>query len=55
MQVIISGKSSIEALTKDGFLSYARVVGYSSECLEQHAGRKQRVIGDGNNWLDQRV
>jgi len=53
---VISGKRSSEVLTKDGFLSYTRAVGYSSECFEQHARGKQRAnFGDGNGWLGQRV
>ena len=53
---MISGKRSSEVLTKEGFLSYTRAVGYSSECFGQHARGKERAnCGDGNGWLGQRV
>jgi len=55
LNVIISGKSSPEVLTKDGFLNYVRAVGYSQECLGLHSGTKQKAnLGDGHNWVDER-
>ncbi|TFK17144.1 hypothetical protein FA15DRAFT_676274 [Coprinopsis marcescibilis] len=55
LNVIISGKSSPEILTKNGFLDYARAVGFSMECFGQHRGDPQPAnLGDGNGWRGER-
>lgn len=55
LNVIISGKSSPDVLTKDGFLNYVRAVGYSMECFGQHQGARQPAnLGDGNGAKDER-
>ncbi|KAF8160726.1 hypothetical protein B0H34DRAFT_653704 [Crassisporium funariophilum] len=55
LNVIISGKSSAEVLTPDGFLNYARAIGFSKECFGLHNGGKQRAnLGDGHGWVDER-
>lgn len=55
LNVIISGKSSPEVLTPEGFLNYARAIGFSKECFGVHSGGKQRAnLGDGHGWVDER-
>ncbi|KAF9527281.1 hypothetical protein CPB83DRAFT_768758 [Crepidotus variabilis] len=54
LNVIISGKSSPEVLTKDGFNNYARAVGYSIECFGQHRGDPQKAnLGDGHGYSNE--
>ncbi|KAJ2931546.1 hypothetical protein H1R20_g5638, partial [Candolleomyces eurysporus] len=55
LNVIISGKSSPDVLTKNGFANYVRAVGYSIECFGQHQGDPQPAnLGDGNGWKGER-
>jgi hypothetical protein len=54
LNVIISGKSSPEVLTKDGIVNYARAIGFSVECLGMHIGTPQTAdLGDGNGQVPQ--
>jgi hypothetical protein len=54
LNVIISGKSSPEVLTKDGIVNYARAIGFSVECLGMHIGVPQTAnLGDGNGEVPQ--
>ncbi|GJJ13523.1 hypothetical protein Clacol_007777 [Clathrus columnatus] len=47
--VIISGKSSPEVLTDDGFLNWSRSIGFDEEFLGLHIGTPQTAnLGDGN-------
>ncbi|KAF8647148.1 hypothetical protein AX16_006979 [Volvariella volvacea WC 439] len=56
LNVIISGLSSPQVLTKDGFLNYARAVGMSKECLGIHVGDPQPAnLGDGRGDVGERV
>ncbi|KAF7297338.1 hypothetical protein MIND_00967200 [Mycena indigotica] len=56
LNVIISGHSSPEVLTDDGFLNYAQAIGFSFECLHQHLGDPQSAnLGDGNGWVNQTI
>ncbi|KIJ35564.1 hypothetical protein M422DRAFT_139913, partial [Sphaerobolus stellatus SS14] len=50
--VIISGKSSPKVLTDDGFLNWARSIGFSHEFLGLHSGVLQTAsLGDRNGPL----
>jgi len=54
MNVIISGLSSPEVLTDDGFLNFAQALGMSFECLDIHLGGPQSAnLGDGNGFVNQ--
>ncbi|KAF7980781.1 hypothetical protein HWV62_36843 [Athelia sp. TMB] len=54
LNVIISGLSSPEVLTYDGFYNYAQAIGFSEECLGFHLGGPQSAnLGDGNGWVNQ--
>jgi hypothetical protein len=56
LNVIISGKSSPQVLTKGGIVNYARAIGFSSECLGLHIGKPQTAnLGDGNNDVNQMI
>ncbi|KAJ7209525.1 hypothetical protein GGX14DRAFT_630547 [Mycena pura] len=56
LQVIISGLSSPSVLTDDGFLNFAKAIGFSTECLGIHLGGPQTAnLGDGNGFLNQTV
>jgi len=56
LNVIISGLSSPDVLTDDGFLNFARAIGFSTECLGIHLGGPQTAnLGDGNGFLNQTV
>ncbi|PFH51981.1 hypothetical protein AMATHDRAFT_2470 [Amanita thiersii Skay4041] len=52
--VIISGLSSAAVLTNNGILTYARAIGFSSECLGIHIGDPQSAdLGDGHGSVNQ--
>ncbi|KAF8629248.1 hypothetical protein AX17_005827 [Amanita inopinata Kibby_2008] len=54
LNVIVSRLSSPAVLTNDGFLNYARAIGFSSECFGIHLGNPQSAnLGDGNGWVNQ--
>ncbi|KAF7976859.1 hypothetical protein HWV62_5576 [Athelia sp. TMB] len=54
LNVIISGLSSPQVLTYDGFYNYAQAIGFSEECLGFHLGGPQSAnLGDGNGWVNQ--
>ncbi|KAJ7648059.1 hypothetical protein FB45DRAFT_212771 [Roridomyces roridus] len=54
LNVIISGQSSPDVLTDDGFLTYIQSIGFSFECLGLHLGGPQSAnLGDGNGWVNQ--
>jgi len=56
LNVIISGLSDPRVLTDDGFLSWARSVKISTECLGLHLGGPQSAnLGDGNGAVNQTV
>ncbi|KAJ7782995.1 hypothetical protein B0H16DRAFT_1709825 [Mycena metata] len=56
LNVIISGLSSPDVLTDDGFLNFARAIGFSTECLGLHLGGPQSAnLGDGNGYVNQTV
>ncbi|KAJ7901696.1 hypothetical protein B0H14DRAFT_2668093 [Mycena olivaceomarginata] len=56
LNVIISGLSSPAVLTDNGFLNFARAIGFSTECLGQHIGGPQTAnLGDGNGYVNQTV
>ncbi|KAJ7124882.1 hypothetical protein C8R44DRAFT_840156 [Mycena epipterygia] len=56
LNVIISGLSSPAVLTDDGFLNFARAIGFSTECLGIHLGGPQSAnLGDGNGYVNQTV
>jgi hypothetical protein len=56
MNIIISGLSDPEVLTDKGFENYAKSLGFSIECLDQHkGGPMQADLGDGNGRVDQTV
>jgi len=53
LNVIISALSSSAVLTNDGFLNYARAIGFSTEFLF-HIGDPQKAnLGDGHGWVDE--
>ncbi|EIM83848.1 uncharacterized protein STEHIDRAFT_62467 [Stereum hirsutum FP-91666 SS1] len=56
LNVIISGLSSADVLTDDGFTNFARAAGMSTECLGIHLGAPQSAnLGDGNGAVNQTV
>jgi len=56
LNVIISGLSSPEVLTKAGIVNYARAIGFSAECLGLHIGTPQTAnLGDGNGNVPQEI
>ncbi|GJE94897.1 hypothetical protein PsYK624_110730 [Phanerochaete sordida] len=56
MNVVISGLSSPDVLTDDGFLNFARAIGFSEECLDIHLGAPQSAnLGDGNGFVNQTI
>lgn len=56
LNVIISGASSPDVLTDDGFTNFARAAGMSTECLRFHLGDPQSAnLGDGNDAVNQTV
>ncbi|ESK90826.1 secreted protein [Moniliophthora roreri MCA 2997] len=56
LNVIISGLSSAQVLTDEGFVNYARAIGFSKECLGIHLGDPMPAnLGDGNGWVNQTI
>lgn len=56
LNLIISGLSSPQVLTKAGIVNYARAIGFSSECLGLHFGDPQFAnLGDGNGDVPQMI
>ncbi|KAL5506941.1 hypothetical protein ACEPAH_6397 [Sanghuangporus vaninii] len=56
LNVVISGISSPLVLTDDGFLNYARSLGFSKECFGIHLGDPQSAnLGDGNGPVKQTI
>jgi len=56
LNIIISGLSSPHVLTDDGFLNFARSIGFSIECFGIHIGAPQSAnLGDGNGWVNQTI
>jgi len=56
LNVIISGLSTPDVLTRDGLVNYARAIGFSMECLGLHIGTPQTAnLGDGNGDVDQEM
>ncbi|KIY53704.1 hypothetical protein FISHEDRAFT_32828 [Fistulina hepatica ATCC 64428] len=56
LNVIISGLSSPEVLTESGFLTFARSIHFSKECLGIHLGGPAAAnLGDGNGPVNQTV
>jgi len=56
LNIIVSGLSSPPVLTNDGFLNFARSIGFSTECLGIHLGNPQSAdLGDGNGWVNQTI
>jgi len=56
LNVIISGLSSPAVLTDNGFLNFARAIGFSTECLGIHLGGPQSAnLGDGSGYVNQTV
>ncbi|KAH8116810.1 hypothetical protein DFH11DRAFT_1133561 [Phellopilus nigrolimitatus] len=54
LNVIISGLSSPDVLTDNGFLNFARSLSFSTECLDIHLGNPQSAnLGDGNGAVNQ--
>ncbi|KAJ6494943.1 hypothetical protein DFH09DRAFT_1052721 [Mycena vulgaris] len=54
LNVIISGKSSPDVLTPDGFLQYAQTIGFDVECLGLHIGDPQTAnLGDGRGDVNE--
>ncbi|KAI0283660.1 hypothetical protein BGY98DRAFT_911272 [Russula aff. rugulosa BPL654] len=54
LNVVISGLSSEELLTDDGFLDFAKAIGFSTECLGIHLGDPQTAnLGEGNGNVAQ--
>jgi len=54
LNVIISGLSSPAVLTDEGFLNFARGIGFSQECMGLHFGSPQSAnLGDGNGFVNQ--
>ncbi|KAL5506940.1 hypothetical protein ACEPAH_6396 [Sanghuangporus vaninii] len=54
LNVIISGRSSPEVLTDEGFLKWARSLGFSYECLGLHSGGYMSAdLGDEHGWVNQ--
>ncbi|KAI0964112.1 hypothetical protein AcW1_001009 [Taiwanofungus camphoratus] len=56
LNVIISGLSSQSVLKENGFINYARAIGFSEECFDIHLGAPQSAnLGDGNGWVNQTI
>ncbi|KAG1807636.1 uncharacterized protein BJ212DRAFT_1281739 [Suillus subaureus] len=56
MNVIISGLSSLDVLTLDGAINFARAIGFSEECFGIHLGGYMPAdLGDGNGWVNQTI
>ncbi|PPQ65019.1 hypothetical protein CVT26_015728 [Gymnopilus dilepis] len=56
LNVIVSGLSSPAVLTDDGFLNFAKAIGFSTECLGIHLGDPQSAnLGDGHGSVNQTI
>ncbi|KAI0031772.1 hypothetical protein K488DRAFT_71163 [Vararia minispora EC-137] len=56
LNVIISGLSSPEVLTRQGFVNFARAIGFSTECMGMHIGAPQWAnLGDGHGRMAQMI
>ncbi|CCM00102.1 uncharacterized protein FIBRA_02129 [Fibroporia radiculosa] len=56
LNVIISGTSSPEVLTENGFIKFALALGFARECLDIHLGAPMPAnLGDGNGWVNQTI
>ncbi|KAF8499810.1 hypothetical protein F5888DRAFT_1905855 [Russula emetica] len=56
LNVVISGLSSEQVLTDNGFLNFAQAIGFSTECLGVHLGSPQSAnLGDGNGNVNQTI
>jgi len=54
LNVIVSGLSSPQVLTDDGFLNWAQSLGFSFTCLGIQLGGPQSAnLGDGNGFVNQ--
>ncbi|KAJ6498849.1 hypothetical protein C8R45DRAFT_820956 [Mycena sanguinolenta] len=54
LNVVISAQSSPEVLNLDGFLQYARAIGFDKECLGLHIGNPQTAnLGDGRGDVNE--
>ncbi|KAE9401575.1 hypothetical protein BT96DRAFT_817684 [Gymnopus androsaceus JB14] len=53
LEVIISGLSSAEVLTDDGFLNFARAIGLQGQSALYIANIPTANFGDGNGWVNQ--
>jgi len=54
LNVVISGLSSAAVLKDDGFLNFAKAIGFSTECLGVHLGNLSTAnLGDGNGKVAQ--
>ncbi|KAI0289482.1 hypothetical protein BC826DRAFT_957107 [Russula brevipes] len=54
LNVIISGLSSPQVLSDDGFVHFANAIGFAKECLNVHLGAPQTAnLGDGHGWTNQ--
>lgn len=53
LNVIISGLSSPELLTRKGLQSYFRSLDFDFECLGLHSGKPQQAWLDPRGWVDQ--
>ncbi|KAI0758332.1 hypothetical protein BC629DRAFT_1124693 [Irpex lacteus] len=56
LNVVISGLSAPQVLTDEGFLNYAKSIGFSEECFGLHLGNPFSAnLGDGNGWVNQTI
>ncbi|CEH15538.1 hypothetical protein CBOM_03838 [Ceraceosorus bombacis] len=54
LNVIVSGKSSAEILSEDGFKAWYNAIGFNRECFGIHSGTKMQAnLGDGQGLHDQ--
>jgi len=56
LNVIISGESSPDVLTYNGFINFVNSIGFAEECLDIHLGDPFPAnLGDGNGWVNQTI
>lgn len=55
LNIIVSGLSSPEILSRKGFQSYCRSLGFDRECLGMHLGAPQKAYTDPRGWRDQEL
>ncbi|KAI9067133.1 hypothetical protein FKP32DRAFT_1564306 [Trametes sanguinea] len=54
LNVIVSGLSSPQVLNEDGFINFARAIGFSTECFGIHLGNPFSAnLGDGHGPVNQ--